>query len=69
MRRILSFLPSGIAILVCAGLASAISHELVDVFGWRGAWAVIGTLGLSMVLAFGLWVLGVAALNSMRKTK
>lgn len=69
MRQVLSYLPGLIAILVCAGLGSLLSDALVALLGWRGGWAAFATLALSMLLAFGLWVLGVFLLNSLRKTK
>lgn len=69
MKKLLSFVPSGIAILICAGLGSVIAHAIVGLAPWEGTPAAIATLLLSMVIAFALFVAGAALLQAIGRKK
>ena len=69
MKQLLSFLPSAIAIIVCAGVGSFVAHVIVDLTAWEGTFAAIATLLLSMVLAFVLFVAGAALISVLDRNK
>jgi hypothetical protein len=69
MKQLLSYLPSAVAIVVCAGLGSFVAHVIVDLTSWEGTLAAIATLLLSMVLAFGLFVAGAALISVLARNK
>lgn len=69
MKTLLALLPSAIAIIVCAGLGSLIAHVIVGLFAWQGTVAAIATVLLSMLLAFALFVAGVALSNAFARRK
>ena len=69
MKQLLAYLPSTIAILVCAGLGSLIAHAIVAALGWTGTMGAIAALLLSMFLAFAFFVAGIALLNAYRARK
>jgi len=69
MKQLLSYLPSAIAIVVCAGLGSFIAHVIVDLTSWAGTFAAIVTLFLAMVLAFAFFVAGAALISVLARNK
>jgi hypothetical protein len=56
----MSYVLSGIAIVICAGIGAAIAWLLVSSIGWSGVGGAIAATAIGMVLATTLFVGGVA---------
>ena len=57
------------AILACGGVGGATAWSIVTVLGWDGIGGAIVAAMIAMVISVALWVVGVAALQSMERRR
>jgi hypothetical protein len=55
----MSYVLSGIAIVICGGIGAAIAWMIVSSIGWDGVTGALVATAIGMVLATALFVLGV----------
>jgi hypothetical protein len=55
----MSYVLSGIAILICGGIGTAIAWMIVSSIGWGGITGALAATAIGMVLATALFALGV----------
>jgi hypothetical protein len=65
----MSYVLSGIAIIVCAGAGGLLAWWLVTSLGWDGVGGAIAAIFLGMAAATLLFALGVAAGRALRLLK
>ncbi len=58
MRK-MSYVLSGIAILICGSIGAAIAWVIVSSIGWNGVTGALAATAIGMVLATALFALGV----------
>jgi hypothetical protein len=65
----MSYVLSGIAILVCAGAGGFLAWSLVSWLGWEGLGGAVVAVAVGMVAATILFALGVLAAKALRLLK
>lgn len=65
----MSYLLSGISILICAGLGAAAAWLIVSSIGWAGIGGAIATTVLAMVLATSLFAAGIVLVKAVGRIK
>jgi hypothetical protein len=65
----MSYLLSGIAIIVCAGAGGFLAWSLISWLGWEGVGGAVAAVAVGMVAATLFFALGVLAGKALRLLK
>ena len=69
MATVMTYLASGIAIVVCAGAGAFVAWTIVSALGWEGTGGAVLAVVVAMVAATLLFALAVALGKALRLLK